>query len=604
MTQVVYSTAISDQLREYDYTQAINNFNASAYWIWGDLRSGGLALIHYPVGKISFFVSNGYYSQSANPSRGKFQGHYFFPTNYNEVTNTCYKEVFIAYVITSPLSANLISPYPPDTYSDHVAVVPNFNFSNPAQVNPIWFKKLEQSIQEGGSVVWTRDYYDPEPYNNWDNRFDTDSFAGILSNNGKDTLNYLTLNTGKKYCFDYCLTMTEGYIGGYFQSQAILDDDYYGFGNYNHEYGSWHGEVVPDPDEDDPNNPQGGGGNKPTWQDPVGPTDPSNYEADVLSSGFVRLYKPVSGELQGLANYMFSTMTDLDATHLKKLLANPLDYIVALNMVHFSPSASEYDEDVKLGGLSIGEGVGMLKLDSQYYRLNGGSITIERAFGNFHDYSPFTRCQVVVPYCGIHELPIDIIMNSTISLNYVVDMLSGSMIAQLTVTKGKTLRGEADSINNGLLFTYTGNCFTPCPLANTDFRSAVNGVLGIAGSAVTSLVSGNPLPLASGVSNAVTNSKPSVTSNVSLAGNYGYMGAQKAYIILSRPVQNMASDENGNTITGRWLGYRSNMFRRVEQFTGVLTVKKGTFWMDENTTNATTEEITEIKNLLEGGICI
>ena len=608
MTQQVYGAMINDQLTSYDYTQTIENFNASAYWIWGDVRSGGVALIHYPQDKISFFVSNGYYTQASNPQRGKFYGHYYFPCDFANNHSDAFKSIFWGYYITSELSTSIINPYPPDTYSQYIMTIPNYRIgnitANTTDVNnPCWWKQLEQEIVESGQIVWTRDFYDPPTPTDWNNRFDASTWTN-LSNQGKETLNFLSLNSGKKYAFYYCLCSPDFPWSGSYQSQNILDDDNYQLSGYNHMYGSWHGELVPDPDEDEPNDPQGGGGNKPTWQDPVGPTNPENYTADVLSSGFVRLYKPVTGELRGLANYMFGSITDLDVLHLKKLLANPLDYIIALNMVHFSPQCSTYEEDVKIGGLSVGEGLGMLKLDSQYYRLDGGSVTIERAFGNFHDYAPFTRCQVVVPYCGIHDLPIDIVMNSTIHLNYVVDMLSGSMVAQLTMTKAKTLRGEANAINNGLLQTYTGNCFTPCPLANTDYRGAVNGVLGIAGSAVTSLVSGNPLPLASGVSNAVTNSKPSVSSNISTAGNYGYMGQQKAYIILSRPVQNMASDENNNTITGRWLGYRSNIFRRVEQFEGVLTVKKGTFWMDETQTNATKEEIDEIKELLEGGICI
>lgn len=600
MSANTYGAMLNDQLNSYDWTQTIANFNESAYWIWGDVRSGGVALIHYN-NRLMFFVSNGYYTQSSNPQRGKFYGHYFYPTDFSVADIEAYKSIFFAYIITSPLSTTLISPYPEDIYGQYIGCICNFSYYRPETVNAVWYKQLEQElVDSGGGVVWYRDYYDPPTNTSWNNRYEESEF-GHLNNSGYETKNFMTLNSGKKYAFRYCIYTDMKYA---YNEATILDDDSYGLSNYNHEYGSWHGELVTDPDEDEPNDPQGGGGNKPTWQDPVSPSDPTNYEADVLSSGFVRLYKPVSSELVGLARYMFSTITDLDVMHLKKLLSNPLDYIISLNMVHFSPQCSTYEEDVKIGGLSVGEGLGMLKLDSQYYPLDGGSVTIERAFENFHDYAPFTRCQVVIPYCGIHELPIDIVMNSTIHLKYVVDMLSGSMIAQLSFTKGKTLRGEANAISNGLLFTYTGNCFTPCPLANTDYRGAVNGLLGIAGSAVTSMVSGNPLPLASGVSNAVTNSKPSVTSNVSTAGNYGYMGAQKAYIILSRPVQNMASDENGNTITGRWLGYRSNIFRRIDQFEGVLTVKKGTFWMDETQTNATKEEIDEIKELLEGGICI
>ena len=41
MSQSVYGAMLNDQLNSYDWTQTIANFNASAYWIWGDVRSGG-----------------------------------------------------------------------------------------------------------------------------------------------------------------------------------------------------------------------------------------------------------------------------------------------------------------------------------------------------------------------------------------------------------------------------------------------------------------------------------------------------------------------------------------------------------------------------------
>ena len=605
MTGQTYSAMTQQQVNEYNWQPTIETFNQSAYWIWGDVRGGGVALIHYPqANKISFFVSNGYYSPTSNDNVGRFQCHYYFPMDLSTKPSDALKSVFWAYFITSPLQSNLISPYPTDTYSQYVVTFPNVDLDRTAEQNPhpIWYKQLSQEVVESGQTVWTRDFYDPPTYNNWQNRFEEDTW-GHLTGAGKDTKYYLSFESAKNYCFDYCIYVQAPFwVGGYLNGN-ILDDDLYGFSGYNHKYGSWHGQIVPDPDEDEPNEPQGGGGRKPTTVTPIPKTDVSNW-TDVTATGFVRLYKPVSGELWGLANYMFGSLTDADATHLKKLLANPLDYIISLNMVHLSPTCSEYDEDVKLGGLSIGEGLGMLKLDQQFYTYDGGSIFVERAFDNFHDYAPFTRCQIIVPYCGIHDLPVDIVMNSTLSLQYVIDFLSGAVLAQLCITKYRTLRGEADDIVDSVLYQYTGNCFTPCPLANTDYRGAVNGILGIAGSAVTSMVSGNPLPLASGVSNAVVNSKPSVTSNVSTAGNYGFLGAQEAYLILTRPVQNMASDVNGNTMTGKWLGYRSNMFRRVDAFSGVLTVKKDTFWMEETATNATKEEIDEIKQLLEGGICV
>ena len=67
---------------------------------------------------------------------------------------------------------------------------------------------------------------------------------------------------------------------------------------------------------------------------------------------------------------------------LKKLFTNPLDYIVALNMCHFSVSTTTA-QTVKLGGWDTGIGINVI--EKQYYFLDGGYVDVKPDHGNFLD---------------------------------------------------------------------------------------------------------------------------------------------------------------------------------------------------------------------------
>lgn len=388
----------------------------------------------------------------------------------------------------------------------------------------------------------------------------------------------------------------------------IWDNEHNEWSGYTHIEGWWYGEGV-DHDENDGggiNPPQGGGGKWSTTNTPVKPTDVSGIEYDAFNSGFIHAYNPTAAELHQLASFLFSGITKNIANMLKKLMANPMDYIVGLNMCHFNVSCTSADS-VKFGGVDTN--VVMNVIDKQIVSMDGGSVTLEENAGGMLDYAPNTRVKIYIPYCGVHELPIDLVMGGTLKLQYIVDVLTGSLVAELSLIRDRSwLMGSEDAVtqgtgydDGGLMWSYSGNCFIPIPIASTDYRNVVNGALGLVSGIGTSIATGNPLPLAGSVAGAVMNSKPQIQVGSNMGANYGYMTAQDAYLIIEQPVPAKPIEYQS------WVGYPVNEMYTIDDYSGLMIVKNDTYWCGtvKNSFGVITpDEADELRELLNGGICV
>lgn len=63
----------------------------------------------------------------------------------------------------------------------------------------------------------------------------------------------------------------------------------------------------------------------------------------------------------------------------------------------------------------------------------GGSITINRFFNNFLDYSDYTSIKLFIPFLGYIDLDVDICLGKTIQLYYVLNILKGTALVKLVV---------------------------------------------------------------------------------------------------------------------------------------------------------------------------
>ena len=340
----------------------------------------------------------------------------------------------------------------------------------------------------------------------------------------------------------------------------------------------------------------GGWGSYPMQSDAIDFTDVDNFTVDVLNSGFVTLYNPTIQNMVDFNRFLFSGLTDAIVTNLKKLVTDPLQYVLFIAMTHFKPETN-VSEEISFAG--VGSNVYAPKILKQFKQIKCGAITIPEATKSFLDYGSYSKCSIFLPYIGQQELAIDDVMSSRVELSYNIDYLSGSCLAQIKCTR--TSRSSVDPSINSVLYEFTGNIYTIIPLSATDWRGAISSAIGLIGgvsSGVISAAAGNPLgaiqEIGGSVADAVMSNKVSVHRTGSPASSYGYMDIQQPYLILERPNQSIPSNY------GSKVGYTSNIYGSIGGFKGYTEVLDDSLWTER--LDISDEEAAEIRSLFADGV--
>lgn len=322
-----------------------------------------------------------------------------------------------------------------------------------------------------------------------------------------------------------------------------------------------------------------GGGDPPvkTPEDPVQP--PPTPPPHAINSRFVTLYTPSLSQLNDLAAYLWSPAWSVDG--FKKIFANPMDCILGL-MIFPALVAPAGSKEVNVGNLSTG--VTMSYIDNQYVEVNCGSFEVKEYYASYLDYDPYTKIEIYLPYIGTHKLSADDVMNKTIQLKYMIDLLSGACVAFLVVD-GTTL------------YTFTGSCATPIPVSGNDWSNMVNGILSVAGAAAAAVISGGTAAtMAAGAvassSLFVSSHKEHIRHGGSVASAAGLMSIQKPYLIITHPRQALPLAQNS------FQGYPSFMTESLGSLSGYTEVES----CHLEHVPCTAEELEEIERLLKGGV--
>lgn len=391
----------------------------------------------------------------------------------------------------------------------------------------------------------------------------------------------------------YVLGMDGGNTkGGLNNFGTIFDDENYPFEDWEKLHGTWYGDssIPPQP----PYNPSDDGGGVDDYEereDDTSKTDDSQFEIDAVNSGLVTIFNPSQSEIREFSNFLFSGITEDIAQFFKRLLSSPLDYIISLNMVHYRP-ATHNSAEIKFGG--IGSGVAAMVVTDQYEIIDCGSQAIQRQWGSFLDYGGYTKARIYLPYCGIHDIDIDLTIDAAVQIQYVIDNLSGACVAQVVITHDR--RYSDDRSIKGTRYEFTGNVFEQVPLSAADYRSAINGVLTAMGG-VGAVAAGNPVSGISAIASGVMSMKPTIQTASKVGSSFGYMGLQKPFIEVTRPNPSVPLNYPYRE------GYPANIYSKLndKRVSGYVKVEKGTFKYD-NIDYITEEEGKELVDLLESGV--
>lgn len=304
---------------------------------------------------------------------------------------------------------------------------------------------------------------------------------------------------------------------------------------------------------------------------------------DLLNSGFIKLYNPSKAQLSEFARFLFSDITESMADVFKRMITNPLEYIISVHMIHIPLS---HDQVSEIGFCGISSQVTANEVDKQYYEIEY-ELQINEFWRSALDYTNYTKAKIHIPYCGIYDISIDEFQNGTMFLHYVVDCVSGACIAQLGT---KRLQKDNQTWLRAVLYQFNGNCILSMPISSTNWQGVFNSIMSIATTAIAPGTSA-----LSGMANDILGQKISVQKSGSLAANYGYLGKQTPYVIFERPELSMPADY------GKHFGFPSNMrvylggchgFTVIEQ-DGIIT---------NDIDGITPEEADELKQLLTSGV--
>ena len=375
--------------------------------------------------------------------------------------------------------------------------------------------------------------------------------------------------------------------------------------------------------------PGGGDPQKQNWSensdvviaDPL--PDETHYGAQAC--GLVTVFTPSDSQLRYLSDVIWGNGF---FQFMQNLVENISDLFISLGMVPFTVTKGATVEvtwfDFAISGQQVGTGIYLDKAASQFAEFDMGTIMLDgsddRIFAtdSVLDYSPYSRLGIYLPFIGYQELDIDECRGSSLNLKYRVDILSGTVVAQIT-------------INGRTIYQFTGDCLTQLPLTAMDAQgmisNAVNigiaaasagatGAVASAGDALTAenlangdisaasaelqnaqhaaQVSNARGSLAAASANGMMGMKPNFKKSGAIGASASLISVMQPYLFLETPRQSMPDGYE------KVCGFPCNIGGTLGDFSGFTVVED----IRLNGLVATSPEVEEIYQLLKSGVII
>ena len=378
-----------------------------------------------------------------------------------------------------------------------------------------------------------------------------------------------------------------GRDGGGITSVFLSWEDLQKFATYLHAHGEpFNGD--PFSDEEFPGEPAGGedtsgtGGGDGNYDITSDPVDfPPLPTGGALTSGMIKGFVMNSGNLIGLQNKLWDMSFFDIATQFQKLVNQPLDCLISLHCLPFTPTEGTA-QNIKLGGFDTT--ISANRITAQYMEIDAGTYDVKEFYGSALDYDPFTAVEIWVPFVGFRSLKIEDIQNVTLVMKYHVDVMTGDCVAYLKC-------GDA------VMYSWSGNCLAHIPVTSQSSDLLFKSITA-AGAIGTGLVTGNPASAAAGAITGAVNvatAKNHYQRSGDMGGSVGLMSEFTPYLIFHRPRQSLAKGYN------QFKGYPSNITYSLANLKGYTEVEHVHL---TGISGATDAELAEIEDLLKKGVIL
>lgn len=337
--------------------------------------------------------------------------------------------------------------------------------------------------------------------------------------------------------------------------------------------------------------------------------------------GLVTVYHPTAAQLYSFERWLWVTYADAS---IDKIFNNPFDGVITLFELYCTPT-DVGNQNIRSGFLDSGINSAVI---SRYTEIDCGTLGIPEYYGNYFDYSPYSKAHVYLPFIGIQELNVDDIVGHAVNIKYRIDEYNGACIAMITVAKVTEVNGEPVEYSN-TTYQFSGNCSVELPLAGgtqaaikagmmqaNAWQTAANvsagvnlvgGVASILGAAATGSVGaamggvsqglGSIGGFYSGKANYLSNmlsGKSTVAKSGQFGASHGALGIKTPFITVTRPKQIAVPNYN------ELYGYPAHKMVYVGDCKGYLRCRE----VHVVSATATDDEKAAIEQLLVSGVYV
>lgn len=344
------------------------------------------------------------------------------------------------------------------------------------------------------------------------------------------------------------------------------------------------------------------------------PSMPSTDLSFSQNRGLVTVYHPTSQQLYSFEDWLWVTYND--AT-IDKIFNNPFDGVITLFELYCTPT-DVGSRSIHSGFLDSGINSAIV---SRYTQIDCGTLGIPEYYGNYFDYSPYTKAHIYLPFIGIVELNPDDIVGHGVNVTYRIDEYNGSCIAMITVAKSTKVDGEPVDYSC-TMYQYSGNCAVELPLAGATQASIRAGMmqadayqhagqlqagtqaLGGLASLLTGNIGGAVYGLfgeqattasaqATGLSHMLSG-KSVVQKSGQFGASHGALGIKTPYIVITRPKQIKVANYQ------ELYGFPAHKMVVIGDCTGFLRCRE----VHVVSATATDDEKSAIETLLKSGVYV
>lgn len=296
---------------------------------------------------------------------------------------------------------------------------------------------------------------------------------------------------------------------------------------------------------------------------------PSLPSLGVSEVGFINVYNPTKGQLQGFADDLFpnfemptpSTATGIEAV--AENLANTFEvlgdfaesyvnaglvnYVIDCHIVPVAPVISGTSK-IKVGFKTFN--YTPAKVTSDYVEFDCGSLEIAEYYQNFLDYEG-TKAKLYLPFIGFVDIKPEWFQSGKLGVKYHFNVIDGSCIAFVIATSSKS------NLKNTVVATFGGNCCVHMPITGVNYSSMISGIVGGAvgiASNASNMIKTNQKDkgtvmsniegatgIASNLADAV-GAKPSIEQSNGYNAGMSFMCYRRPYLLIERPVASFSKN--------------------------------------------------------------